>query len=190
MGCRAWTKLLVISPPTHLSSKMGMGGGHRAGGAPCRNPGRKGPVGRLCSHLVTCNKMHLLISPSSTVNRPTSCKVTRAYLLRLLGLWASGGHLSGKRHLQVAAAHGHRSQSQGHCPCSPLFRLSMLPSSKAEKARRPPLNMLNLHKCEFYTLHPRIQVLKQFLNKQKCSSFQGDCLKDSLFKRSPQAAGF
>lgn len=27
--------------------------------------------------------------------------------------------------------------------------------------------MLNLHKCEFYTLHPRIQVLKQFLNKQK-----------------------
>lgn len=34
----------------------------------------------------------------------------------------------------MAAAHGHRSQSQGHCPCSPLFRLSMLPSSKAATA--------------------------------------------------------
>ena len=135
VGCRTWTKLLVISPPTHLSSKMGMGGGHRTGGAPCRNPGRKGPVGRFCSHLVICNKMHLLFSLSSTVNRPTSCKVTKQSLPvgGLLGLWVSGGHLAGTRHLEVAAGHGHRSRSRATAPCSPLFRLSMLPSSEAER---------------------------------------------------------
>lgn len=121
VGCRAWTKLLVISPPTHLSSKMGSGEATKQVGAPCRNPGRKGPVGRFCLHLVICNKMHLLISPLSTMNRPTSCKVTKQSLPvgGLLGLWVSGGHLAGTRHLEVAAGHGHRSQSRGHCPLQP-----------------------------------------------------------------------
>ena len=143
MGCRAWTKLLVISPPTHLSSKMGMGGGHRTGGAPCRNPGRKGPVGRFCSHLVICNKMHLLFSLSSTVNRPTSCKVTKQSLPvgGLLGLWVSGGHLAGTRHLEVAAGHGHISVT--FCHTSLICLLYCV--SQLLRLPHPPLSFLVAH---------------------------------------------
>lgn len=63
----------------------------------------------------------------------------------------------------------------------------MVPNSKAEKARRPSLNMLSLHRCEFYTPHPRIQVLKQFFKQTEVFFFfffQGDCLKDRLQKES------
>lgn len=40
--------------------------------------------------------------------------------------------------------------------------------------------MLNLHKCEFYTLHPRIQVLKQFFKQTQVFFF---FFSRRLFKR-------